>query len=57
MVEALSSGLPAEFNITDARTHEFKQLSTGPWVENALVLFDQVCFDYRTMDLVDANGG
>ena len=57
MVESLSSGLPAEFSITDARTHEFKQLPTSPWVENTLVLFDQAYFDYRTMDLVDANGG
>ena len=30
VVEAVSSGLPAEFSITDARTHEFTQLSTGP---------------------------
>jgi len=57
VVEAVSSGLPAEFSITDARTHEFTQLSTGPWVENALLLFDQAYFDYRTMDLIDANGG
>ncbi|WP_237561214.1 IS4 family transposase [Halococcus sediminicola] len=57
VVEAVSSGLPAEFSITDARTHEFTQLSTGPWVENALLLFDQAYFDYRTMDLIDTNGG
>lgn len=57
VVEAVSTGLPAEFSITDARTHEFTQLSTGPWVENALLLFDQAYFDYRTMDLIDANGG
>jgi len=57
VVEAVSSGLPAEFSITDARTHEFTQLSTGPWVENALLLFDQAYFDYRTMDLIDANDG
>ena len=57
VVEAVSSGLPSEFSITDARTHEFTQLSTGPWVENALLLFDQAYFDYRTMDLIDANGG
>jgi len=57
VVEAVSSGLPAEFSITDARTHEFTQLSTGPWVENALLLFDQAYFDYRTMDLINANGG
>jgi IS4 transposase len=57
VVEAVSSGLPTEFSITDARTHEFTELSTGPWVENALLLFDQAYFDYRTMDLIDANGG
>ena len=57
VVEAVSRGLPAEFSITDARTHEFTELSTGPWVENALLLFDQAYFDYRTMDLIDANGG
>jgi len=57
VVEAVSSGLPAEFSITDARTHEFTQLSTGPWMENALLLFDQAYFDYRTMDLIDTNGG
>ena len=57
VVEALSTGLPADFTITDARTHESTQLSTGPWVENALLLFDQAYFDYRTMDLIKANGG
>lgn len=57
VVEAVSTGLPADFTITDARTHESTQLSTGPWVENALLLFDQAYFDYRTMDLIDTNGG
>lgn len=57
VVEAVSSGLPAEFSITDARTHESTQLSTRSWVENALLLFDQAYFDYRTMDLIDSNGG
>jgi IS4 transposase len=57
VVEAVSSGLPAEFTITDARTHESTQFSTGPWMENALLLFDQAYFCYRTMDLIDANGG
>jgi IS4 transposase len=57
VVEAVSTGLPTEFTITDARTHESTQLSTGPWVENALLLFDQAYFDYRTMDLIDANDG
>jgi len=57
VVEAVSTGLPTEFTITDARTHESTQLATGPWVENALLLFDQAYFSYRTMDLIDANGG
>jgi len=57
VVEAVSTGLPAEFTITDARTHESTQLSTGPWMEQALLLFDQAYFDYRTMDLIDTNGG
>jgi IS4 transposase len=57
VVEAVSTGLPTEFTITDARTHESTQLSTGPWVEDALLLFDQAYFEYRTMDLIDANGG
>jgi len=57
VVEAVSSGLPAEVTITDARTHESTQLETGPWVENALLLFDQAYFEYRTMDLIDANDG
>ena len=30
VVEAVSSGLSAEFSITDAWTHEFTQLFTGP---------------------------
>ncbi|HZD43874.1 MAG TPA: IS4 family transposase [Methanomicrobiales archaeon] len=57
VVESASTGLPAEFSITDARTHESTQLSTGPWVEKALLLYDQAYFDYRTMDLIDTNGG
>src|SRR5699024_12517631 len=46
-----------EFSLSYAVTHAFPQLSSGPWVENALLLFDQAYFDYRTMDLIDANGG
>jgi IS4 transposase len=57
VVEAVSTGLPVEFTITDARTHESTQLSTGPWLENTLLLFDQAYFEYRTMDLIDANDG
>ena len=57
VVESTSTGLPTEFSITDARTHESTQLSTGPWLENALLLYDQAYFEYRTMDLIDTNGG
>jgi IS4 transposase len=57
VVESASTGLPTEFSITDARTHESTQLSTGPWLENALLLYDQAYFDYRKMDLIDTNGG
>ena len=57
VVESASTGLPTEFSITNARTHESTQLSTGPWLEQALLLYDQAYFDYRTMDLIDANGG
>jgi IS4 transposase len=57
VVESASTGLPTEFSITDARTHESTQLSTGPWLEKTLLLYDQAYFDYRKMDLIDANGG
>jgi IS4 transposase len=57
VVESASTGLLTEFSITNARTHESTQLSTGPWLEQALLLYDQAYFDYRTMDLIDANGG
>jgi IS4 transposase len=57
VVEAVNTGLLTEFTITDARTHESTQLSTGPWVGNTLLLYDQAYFDHRTMDLIDANGG
>jgi hypothetical protein len=50
VVEAVSTGLPAEFSITDARTHESTQLSTGPWLENTLLLFDQAYFAYHGLD-------
>lgn len=57
VVEAVSTGLPTEFSVTDARTHESTQLSTGSWLEKSLLLFDQAYFDYRTMDLIETNGG
>ena len=57
VVESVSTGFPTRFSITDARTHESTQLSTGQWLSGALLLYDQGFFDYRTMDLIDANGG
>ena len=57
VVESVSTGLPRQFSITDAQTHESTQLSTGQWLAGSLLLYDQGFFDYRTMDLIDANGG
>lgn len=57
VVESVTSGLPTRFSITDGRTHESTQLSTGRWLTGALLLYDQGFFDYRTMDLIDANDG
>src|SRR5699024_12831942 len=36
---------------------ELRQLGKVPAVDNALGLFDQAFVNYRTMDLIDANGG
>lgn len=57
VVESVSTGLPTQFSITDARTHESTQLSTGRWLAGALLLYDQGFFDYRTMDLIESNDG
>jgi IS4 transposase len=57
VVESVSTGVPTQFSITDARTHESTQLSTGQWLAGSLLLYDQGFFDYRTMDLIDANDG
>lgn len=57
IVESVSAGFPTQFSITDARTHESTQFSTGRWLSGALLLYDQGYFDYRTMDLIDANDG
>jgi len=57
VVESVSTGLPTQFSVTDARTHESTQLSTGRWLSGSLLLYDQGYFDYRTMDLIDANDG
>lgn len=57
VIESVSTGLPTQFSITDARTHESTQLSTGQWLAGSLLLYDQGFFDYRTMDLIDANDG
>jgi hypothetical protein len=50
IIESVSTGLPTQFSITDARTHESTQLSTGQWLAGSLLLYDQGFFDYRTMD-------
>lgn len=57
VVQSVSTGLPDQFTITDGLTHEITQFATGPWVEGSLLLFDQAYFKYRTMDLIDTNGG
>lgn len=57
IVKSVSTGLPTQFSITDAHTHESTQLTTGRWLTGALLLYDQGYFDYRTMDLIDANDG
>jgi IS4 transposase len=57
VVESVSTGLPTQFSITDARTHGSTQLSTGRWPSGSLLLYDQGLFDYRTMDLIDVNDG
>jgi IS4 transposase len=57
VVESVSTGLPTQFSITDARTHESTELSTGGWIAGALLIYDQGYFDYRTMDLIEANDG
>ena len=57
VVKSVLTGLPMQFSITDARTHESTQLSTGRWLAGSLLLYDQGFFNYRTMDLIDANDG
>ena len=57
VVESVSTGLPTQFSITDGRTHESTQLSTGRWLSGSLLLYYQGYFDYRTMELIDANDG
>lgn len=57
IIESVSTGLPTQFSITDARTHESTQLSTGQWLAGSLLLYDQGFFDYRTINLIDANDG
>ena len=37
--------------------HESTELSTGGWIAGALLIYDQGYFDYRTMDLIEANDG
>ena len=44
VVESVSTELPAQFSITDARTHESTQLSTDRWPSGSLLLYDQRAF-------------
>ena len=44
VVESVSTGLPTQFSITDARIHESTQLSTGQWLIGSLLLYDQGFF-------------
>ena len=57
VVESVVTGLPTQFSITDTRTHKSTELSTGRWIAGALLIYDQGYFDYRTMDLIEANDG
>lgn len=56
VIESVTTGLPTQFSITDARTQERTQLSTGKWFAGSLLLYNQGFFDFRTMNLTDANG-
>jgi IS4 transposase len=40
VVKSVSTGLPMQLSITDARTHESTQLSTGQWLSGSLLLYD-----------------
>ncbi|RLM53134.1 IS4 family transposase [Halobellus sp. Atlit-31R] len=45
------------FSITDEKAHDSTEFSTGSWLEDRLVLFDQAYFKYRRFALIDENDG
>jgi len=45
------------FSVTDEKAHDSTEFSTGSWLENRLVLFNQAYFKYRRFALVDENDG
>ena len=46
-----------QFSVTDEKAHDSTEFSTGPWLEDRLVLFDQAYFKYRRFALIDENDG
>jgi len=45
------------FSVTDEKAHDSTEFSTGSWLEDRLVLFDQAYFKYRRFALIDENDG
>jgi len=45
------------FSVTDEKAHDSTEFSTGLWLEDRLVLFDQAYFKYRRFALIDENDG
>jgi len=45
------------FSVADEKTHDSTEFSTGSWLEDRLVLFDQAYFKYRRFTLIDENDG
>jgi len=46
LTESLSTGLPTEFQTTDAKTQERSQLFTDEWVAGTLMLLDPGFYDF-----------
>jgi len=57
LTESLSTGLPTRFEITDGSVHERSRFRVGPWVADALLVFDLGYYDFWLFDRIDANGG
>ena len=45
------------FSVTDKKAHDSTEFSTGSWLEDRLVLFDQAYFRYRRFALIGENDG